>query len=1644
MIFQRREIGVIWTKTKHRLKMYILMGNVRQLIFLKSTGQQQSCRVVALMEIWHLASINKLGATSEQQYLTSEVVIKDEPVEECTTLTEELFEKCTTLTELRAFRFKSERKFTENIDAVMNECSGWTPRSGQHEKIHDQVNKQSEKKKISEFETRGEVEGVDMGQKQSVGEANVLIKDNASEIELGKGSKSSEKFLPVVKAMDLKAIAEEKVKKKDLKVIAEGRVKKKGLKSIAEEKLYMNADGFASKYTDNATGTIASGTTVHETGDSEDKWQQSNGGDSPKLINKLNSQDANEMGAQNQCLESALYNEKQETVAFKSGKDKRIEEDENVCKGTVSNEVSVNKQRVCSSNEDYQCKNGGNYCEVKKGTSRPIDVLKPRSNDRVSHIEGSETNSTVDTLESKVSVLVIKGPIHDLTEFNSQESDLSFCETYMAKENSDREDCHQESLSFIDNSSGRLLVTKEGQVDVCEVSTQDSEFLSHTRLSKGTAAFCKIKNKILKNKKRMFSNGSPLEAVISGKLYNCINNPASLQGIECPVTQDTGTKFYVNHKSFKASCATFFTFKKTRREKEIAAYKRKILKSASSFHSKRGGRLSLSQKNITFHSKLRHCKKIGDTFTRTQNSVSEKYQGSVENLTVMQREHSEQECSYVSGERLSVVSGQESVVPSVESGAFQTEKHKATTQKTLMVCEEKSAENIKLQKCRETAALKEEANSLVQKSSVTGPSTFSALGMDPCSSKKPNTCAGSLQDAPECSSVNFCRASATPTGESKNYLGSRKIKTEKENCDDLITNASWGSLAEEVEYVVVRDLAVTSKEKTACLTDRNETFECTATESVTVIRNHSVLESVDDFSGDNYPVLKSKEFFGSSEKLNEFTSSEEMELSDNNLVVHENLTSLGNQSGTVPVRQRQQIADSSAIHKKQTLKSKAKTFEEICSDNWSFVTNYESRKSKKPKDANIAAEFTVQVGDVSIKIQEYSKEVDKVHPGGPSYEGEPDQPRMNESSSFSFKSESSETTEGAERHNLLGEKTSDSPDFQEDDKVIFECPCCQEILETEKLLLNHVLQTHKTYLCDYCPVPTCSVLLARNKFRIHLRQHLVTGRYQCSFCSFSASMRGAMSRHESTHTKPQVSKDYKNIKRGGSKYRRYRKKRSSREDSQDYSLDGNNAGGENRGTTALRVTRRASSEGSQKPSLRRSARTVTSGYKGEKVAFMEETKEEVSEEESEFEGDDDKQETDVASSAAPEGILRFELSETVHDASTSTLGNSIEPTVEQDIKVDGSSIGDQIFRGLPVSCCSTLLSTVNELVDHVRQCHLSTQRCPSSGIPCIDANCPVFLKATNLAVHIKSHLVPRKISCNLCTYKTNCEFALRTHTLAHNRIKGMKKKKRVLGARRCVLKHRLRLRSQALPEEKANANDTSNKVTHKKLSGQAVNAKAVIQTEPLKAGEPSILKKKTKCLYLYKRKSKLTLQYLRLEREAKKLSEKVQKLDQDIKMVIQDPSQEEEESPSQMTMNSALVSVTNSTLFRKNFLQNLAGEDTMNNDLPFNSEFSKSGKLKSRFGGASDGEKTVGRLENDKIQRKVKSGCGKSIKSKLKSQLLSKTSNKDIKKKRKVSVGGKTQVPDLKSHINKEMQDMAASTSLLMIRSPMLLMHIVQ
>ncbi|XP_064098439.1 uncharacterized protein LOC135209645 [Macrobrachium nipponense] len=570
---------------------------------------------------------NKL--CTEEQYLASEIVIKDEPVEECTTLTEEPVEKSTTLTELRAFRFKPERNCAKNLDAVMSECNDWTLVGGEHEKIDDHVKKQSEKNKIlPEFETRGELEDVDIAQKQTVMEANTILnKDDASEIELGIGDKSSEELIPIVKEMDLKTIAE-------------GEVKKKGLNATAE---------ISHKCTDKATGTIVSA--VHDAADSENKWQHSNEGDNHNLIYKPKSQDANEMGHQNQCVEATLRNEKQETAAFKSGKDQRIEEGGIVFQGTVSNECiagnefeNVNKQRVCLNNEENHqsaCESGESYCEVEKGSSSPIDVLKPRNNDWASDTESSETNSTVDTLENKVSILVLKGPIHNLPEFNSQERDLSFCETYIARENSDRRDYHQESLSFSDNSSGRFVISKEGQVGVCEVSAQDSECLSHVRniknsdtffnknktshlvrddcrLSKEGTAFSKIKNKILKKKKKMFSSGDSLETVISGKL-----------------AEDTGTKFYVNHNSFKASCATFFTFKK-RREKEIAAYNRKILKSASSFYSKRGGKLSLSQKNITFHSKLKHCKKIGKIFTRAQNSVSEEYQESVEHFTVMQ------------------------------------------------------------------------------------------------------------------------------------------------------------------------------------------------------------------------------------------------------------------------------------------------------------------------------------------------------------------------------------------------------------------------------------------------------------------------------------------------------------------------------------------------------------------------------------------------------------------------------------------------------------------------------------------------------------------------------------------------------------------------------------------------------------------------------------------------------------------------------------------------------------------------------------------------------------------------------------------------------------------------------------------------
>ena len=115
-------------------------------------------------------------------------------------------------------------------------------------------------------------------------------------------------------------------------------------------------------------------------------------------------------------------------------------------------------------------------------------------------------------------------------------------------------------------------------------------------------------------------------------------------------------------------------------------------------------------------------------------------------------------------------------------------------------------------------------------------------------------------------------------------------------------------------------------------------------------------------------------------------------------------------------------------------------------------------------------------------------------------------------------------------------------------------------------------------------------------------------------------------------------------------------------------------------------------------------------------------------------------------------------------------GNELSSS-EEDATQGVQETSLDVFKGrLPASCCGMLLSQSSTLISHFRE-HYHAKSPRERGIPCIDSNCPVRLKSTNLALHLKQHVTPANLNCELCTYKTDFSVALRAHYLAHGRKK---------------------------------------------------------------------------------------------------------------------------------------------------------------------------------------------------------------------------------------------------------------------------------
>ncbi|XP_042208737.1 uncharacterized protein LOC121857001 [Homarus americanus] len=90
----------------------------------------------------------------------------------------------------------------------------------------------------------------------------------------------------------------------------------------------------------------------------------------------------------------------------------------------------------------------------------------------------------------------------------------------------------------------------------------------------------------------------------------------------------------------------------------------------------------------------------------------------------------------------------------------------------------------------------------------------------------------------------------------------------------------------------------------------------------------------------------------------------------------------------------------------------------------------------------------------------------------------------------------------------------------------------------------------------------------------------------------------------------------------------------------------------------------------------------------------------------------------------------------------------------------------------PVHCCSRTWSTVKDLQDHFRECHMRDIQ----NVPCLDSACPVKLWGSNMDSHLRCHILQGEYKCQLCTYSSNKATALRVHGYAHNKARMVDKK----------------------------------------------------------------------------------------------------------------------------------------------------------------------------------------------------------------------------------------------------------------------------
>ena len=570
----------------------------------------------------------------------------------------------------------------------------------------------------------------------------------------------------------------------------------------------------------------------------------------------------------------------------------------------------------------------------------------------------------------------------------------------------------------------------------------------------------------------------------------------------------------------EASSASVSGPQESRKEKEISSYRRKILESASSFHSKRVGncakalRNKASRRAVKFRQKKIPNKSESKTslltkgnskvFIETEECHPSNCQNPLQNSNEFQVVESSETLIQDSKKML----GQKPCI-SFEHKHLNLAEQKAGTINHTYV----SRPNPEKCEGSEFSGLESSefsVNSVAEKSSFT-PAQVPYITSDV-----------SKLSTPENSPLpkeNPTAAVCEDGSAGGNLSVTDKVvffDVKKEIRNDDIASASWQSLADEIEYVVVADTGNKALETWSHTEERGGTLKMDTSIPVTDnILTHG--NSNHPGSSVNCFALKTEESV-CSPMMQESSRIADEGLFCSDKVTPANYSTNSNQDGHC---YKNNLKNGRHWDDKGTDSTLSKN-----DKNWSFIS-HSDKFELGSANRNLTAEFTVQVNSVSVKIKEYTGKMIESKPSlGVSYRQESDDQPADVG--FGGSSDGKVTTNPdtndvfytPERESDQNcEKSPENTSSHGSAKGVNECSLCLEIFRTEKLLVTHILEVHKKASLTRCPLPLCSVLVARNKVTCHMKHHLITRSFRCSTCSFSAKLLSALKKHEKSHKK---------------------------------------------------------------------------------------------------------------------------------------------------------------------------------------------------------------------------------------------------------------------------------------------------------------------------------------------------------------------------------------------------------------------------------------------------------------------------------------------------------------------------------------------